>query len=66
MKNSKDKLRRSLLERYISTGKVGLIKPTTDEEAIDLIETVVDLYDVQPTSMSLSEMSDKLKNMLDF
>ncbi len=66
MKNSKDKLRRSLLERYISTGKVGLIKPATDEEAIDLIETVVDLYDVQPTSMSLSEMSDKLKNMLDF
>lgn len=63
---SKEQLRRELLERYISTGKVGLTKPKTQEEAIDLIETVIDLYEVPSKTMSISEVSSKLKNMLDF
>lgn len=63
---SKEELRRELLERYLSTGKVGLTKPHTQEEAIDLIETVVDLYEAPPKSMSISEVSSRLKNMLDF
>lgn len=63
---SKEKIRRMLLERYISTGRVGLTKPQNDEEAIDLIETVVELYDPRPASLSLSELSDKFKQMLDF
>lgn len=64
---SKEKLRRDLLERYISTGKVGLIKPASDADAIDLIETVVDLYNSnKPTTRTLSEMSNQMKKMLDF
>lgn len=64
---SKEKLRRDLLERYISTGKVGLIKPGSDADAIDLIETVVDLYNSnKPTTRTLSEMSNQMKKMLDF
>ena len=63
---SKEELRQDLLERYLSTGKVGLTKPKNDSDAIDLIETVVELYDDTPVSMTLSEISDKLKNMLDF
>lgn len=63
---SKENLRRDLLERYLSTGRVGLTKPNSDEEAIDLIETVLQLYDDKPVTMSLSEMSDRLKNILDF
>ena len=63
---SKEELRRELLERYISTGKVGLTKPKTDTEAIDLIETVVELYEVPNKKMSISEVSNKLKSMLDF
>jgi hypothetical protein len=59
-------MRKNLLERYLSTGKVGLTKPENDEEAIDLIETVVELYDEKPVSMSLSEVSSKLKDLLNF
>lgn len=63
---SKEQLRRELLERYISTGKVGLTKPSTQEEAIDLIETVVDLYEAPPATMTINEVSQRLKNMLEF
>ena len=63
---SKEELRQDLLERYLSTGKVGLTKPKSDAEAIDLIETVVELYDDTPVTMTLSEISNKLRDMLDF
>ena len=66
MLKSKEQLRRELLERYISTGKVGLTKPSTQEEAIDLIETVVDLYEAPPATMTINEVSQRLKNMLEF
>ena len=59
-------MRRELLERYISTGKVGMVKPSSDSEALDLIETVIEIYDPTPVKMTLSEMSDELKKMLDF
>ena len=62
----KEQMRKDLLERYLSTGKVGLTKPKDDSEAIDLIETVIDLYDDKPVSMTLGEISDQLKHMLDF
>ncbi len=61
---SKDTIRSDLLERYLSSGRVGLTKPKTDNEAIDLIETVVELYNEKPIVMSLSEMSNKLKDIL--
>ena len=63
---SRELLRRELLERYLSTGRVGLTKPKNDAEAIDLIETVVQLYDYSPVKMSLAEVSNKLKNLLNF
>ena len=63
---SKEQMRRELLERYLSTGRVGLTKPKNDDEAIDLIETVVELYEDQPVTMSLSEMSNKFKDLLNF
>lgn len=66
MDESKEKLRRELIERYLSTGKVGFQKPKSDEEAIDLIESVVELYDVKPTTFTLTEMSNKFKELLDF
>lgn len=62
---SKDQMRMDLLERYLSTGKVGLTKPKDDLEAIDLIETILELYDDTPVCMSLSEISNKLDEMLD-
>lgn len=66
----KEKIRRDLLERYISTGKVGLIKPASDEEAVDLIETVVGLYgeeeEKEPEVITLADMSARFKAMLDF
>lgn len=74
--DNKEKIRRELLERYISTGKVGLIKPSSDDEAIDLIETVVELYKPQevvekpadntPIKITVSELSDQFQKMLDF
>ena len=66
LKLSRELLRRELLERYLSTGRVGLTKPKDDAEAIDLIETVVQLYDDSPVKMSLAEVSNKLKNLLNF
>ena len=63
---SRELRRRELLERYLSTGRVGLTKPKNDAEAIDLIETVVQLYDDSPVKMSLAEVSNKLKNLLNF
>ena len=63
---SKEQIRRDLLERYLSTGKVGLTKPKDDAEAIDLIETVVELYDNEPVCMTLTELTGKLKDILDF
>jgi hypothetical protein len=66
MDDDKEKLRKSLLERYISTGKVGFSKPANDEEAIAFIETIVKFYTPEPVKMSLTEMSAKFKDMLDF
>lgn len=63
---SKELMRRQLLERYLSTGRVGLTKPKNCDEAIDLIETVVEVYEDKPVTMSLSEMTNKLKNILNF
>ena len=62
----KEKIRQELLERYICTGLVGLTKPKDDNEAIDLIETVVELYEDTPVTMSLSQISNKVKDLLDF
>ena len=63
----KEKIRRELIERYLSTGKVGMRSPKSDEEAVDLIETVVEMYEEEPPkTLSLSEMSAKFKNLLDF
>lgn len=64
--DKKEKLRRELLERYISTGKVGLVKPSSDEEAVDLIETVIELYNEQPIKLKFSDISEQFKNLLDF
>lgn len=63
---SKEQLRKDLLERFISTGKVGLIRPKNIDEAIDLIETVVQTYEDKPVTMSLSEISNKFKDLLNF
>lgn len=63
--DSKEKIRRELLERYISTGKVGLIKPTSDDEAIDLIETVIELYD-EPVKITVADLSEQFKGLLNF
>ena len=41
-------------------------KPKTDEEAVDLIETVVEMYEEPSKTLSLSEMSAKFKSMIDF
>ena len=61
-------MRKDLLERYLSTGRVGLTKPKNDNEAVDLIETIVELYDEkqEPITMSLTEVSSKLKDLLNF
>lgn len=64
--DDKEKIRKDLLERYISTGKVGLIKPKDDSEAIDLIETVVEMYSDEPVKVSLADMSNQFKHLLDF
>jgi len=64
--DDKEKIRRELLERYLSTGKVGLVKPTDDAEAVDMIETIVEFYKPEPVKMNLTEMSAKFKDMLDF
>lgn len=63
---SKERMRQELLERYLSTGKVGLTKPKNDAEAIDFIETVVNMYDDKPVVMTLEEMSNKFKSLLNF
>ena len=62
---SKEQMRMDLLERYLSTGKVGLTKPKDDLEAIDLIETILESYDDTPVCMTLSEISNKLEEILD-
>ena len=62
---SKEQVRRDLLERYLSTGMIGLTKPKDDDEAIDLIEAVVNLYDDEPRCMTLSEMVDIYHQILD-
>lgn len=62
---SKEQVRKDLLERYVSTGMVGFIRPKSDDDAIDLIETVVNLYDDEPVCMSLTEMANKYKQILD-
>ena len=62
----KEQIRQELIERYLSTGKVGFTRSKDDMEALDLIETVVELYKPAPTNMSLTEISQKLKDVLDF
>ena len=37
----RESIRQELIERYLSTGKVGLTRPKDDIEALDLIETVI-------------------------
>lgn len=64
-KLKQEQLRQELLERYISTGMVGLTRPNNVDHAIDLIETVVSLYDDTPIKMSLTELADKYKDLLD-
>lgn len=64
--DKQERIRRELLERYISTGKVGLIKPSSDNEAIDLIETVVELYTEEPKKVTVADLSEQFKKMLDF
>lgn len=63
---SKEKMYRELLERYLSTGKVGFTRPKDDHEAIDLIEAVVSSYQDKPVTMTLAEMSNKFKDLLNF
>lgn len=62
----REHIRVELIERYLSTGKVGLTRPKDDMEALELIETVVELYKPTPTTMSLTEISQKLKDVLEF
>lgn len=41
-----------------------MTKPQTDAEAIDLIETVVELYEPTPTHLTMSDMTSMFKELL--
>lgn len=64
---TKELIRNELIERYESTGRVGLTKPRNHTEAMQLIETVVDLYEEEPEeyNFTLKDITNKLKEFLD-
>lgn len=62
-------LRQELLERYLSTGKIGFLKPKNLNEANSIIQTLTELYavDEQPKeeiTISLTELTHKLREFL--
>lgn len=63
--DNREQLRKTLLQRYLSTGKIGFMKPKDDCEAIDLIETIVESYNPKPIKMNLSNLADKMREILD-
>lgn len=56
-------IREELIERYNATGKIGLTKPKSRQEAMSLIETLTLLYEDEPEEQifTLKEVSNRLK-----
>lgn len=65
-------IREELLTRYIQTGKVGLCRPKNRNEALFLIETVVEFYEhqnhiqkeMEEVTYSLKDLSQRLNFLL--
>lgn len=62
-----------LLDRYKSTGRIGFSKPKNLDEALKLIDTIVELYSDEQEKeeekeeevvLSLAEITEQLKQFL--
>ena len=62
---NKSEIRKELLERYNTTGRIGLSKPKNYDEAISIIETLVNIHDdteqQEEVVINLSDMTKRLK-----
>ena len=62
---NKSEIRKELLERYNTTGRIGLSKPKNYDEAISIIETLVNIHDdteqQEEVVINLSDMTEKLR-----
>ena len=60
-------IREELIEKYRYTGRVGFNSPQTMNEAMELIDTIVKLYNeseevVEPEILNLCDITEKLRN----
>ena len=62
---TKEEFRIHLLEYYLSTGKVGLTTPESEDEAIDLVEMLVNSYNDKPINITIQELAQKYKHFFD-
>lgn len=65
-------LRQELIQRYETTGRVGLEKPKSRAEAMKLIETVIWMYNEQTKEtinesikINIHSLSERIKKFLD-
>lgn len=62
---NKSEIRKELLERYNTTGRIGLSKPKNYDEAISIIETLVNIHDdteqQEEVVINLSDMTERLR-----
>lgn len=62
---NKSEIRKELLERYNTTGRIGLAKPKNYDEAVSIIETLVNIHDdteqQEEVVINLSDMTEKLR-----
>ena len=66
---NKSEIRKELIERYNATGRIGFTKPKNVDEAMSIIETLVNVHEEeQPKEelvVNLSDMTKKLKEFFD-
>lgn len=63
---------KELVERYLQTGKIGFYRPKNKNEALSLIETVLELYrqepeviqEVEEITFNLKDLTSKLTSLL--
>lgn len=62
-----NKIKSELTERYFQTGKIGFTKPESEIEAFQIIETLAQLFEEEPTEqeetvINLSDITERLRN----
>lgn len=60
-----NEVKKALIEKYESTGKIGFAKPSNQEEAYALINLIAESFVQEEVSISIQDIINDMKKILE-